>query len=342
MRRLLCECLRKPALTGLAGRKGRWTAVALAAGSLLVLSEAGAQAPAVWPQRPVRVIAPFVAGGTTDGLGRVVAQKLADEFHQSFVVENRGGAGGLIGAELVARAAPDGYTLLISGIAPLILAPAMTQASFDGLRDFTHVALLGGPPDVLVVPTASEARDLRSFIALTRTALLSYGSAGSGTQGQLVGELFRRAAGINLAHVPYKGAGPAVADVIAGHLPSAVVTVTAALGNLNAGKLRALAVSSRVRMADFPDVPTFAELGFGDVVGVVWFSISGPAGMAPEIVQRLNGAVRNALHQPDVRERLRRESIEPNDMTPSQFTEFVRAEQARWTPVMRTVVAAGN
>ncbi len=339
MRRLLSDGMREPGLTGLTLR---CAVRALAACSLLVLAEAKAQTPAAWPQRPVRVIAPFVAGGTTDGLGRVVAQKLADEFHQSFVVENRGGAGGLIGAEIVSRAAPDGYTLLISGIAPLILAPAMTQASFDGLRDFTHIALLGGPPDVLVVPTSSEARDLRAFIALTRTASLSYGSAGSGTQGQLVGELFRRAAGINLAHVPYKGAGPAVADVVAGHLPSAVVTVTAALGNLNAGKLRALAVSSRVRMADFPDVPTFAEMGFAEVVGVVWFSMAGPAGMPPEIVQRLNAAVRSALRQPDVRERLRRESIEPNDMTAAQFTDFVRAEQARWAPVMRNVVAAGN
>lgn len=301
------------------------------------LGRVWAQGPGTWPAHPVRIVAPFAAGGTADILGRIVAQKLSDEYAQSFIVENRAGAGGLIGADTVSKASADGYTLVVSGIASLVLAPAMTPAAFDPLRDFTHIALLGGPPDVFVVSPTLPVRDLKEFIALARSNRFGYGSPGSGTQGQLIGELFRKAAGIDLVHVPYKGAGPAVADVMAGHLPAASVTLTSAVSQIQAGKVRALALTSHARLAAFADVPSFVESGFPQIVGVVWFSLSGPAGMSAEVVARLNASVRRALHSSDVLERLHRESIESNDMDAAQFTEFVKSELARWTPVIRAV-----
>ena len=314
-----------------------WRVLLLAA-CIAPLGRAWSQGPNAWPTHPVRIVAPFAAGGTADILGRIVAQKLSDEYGQTFVVENRAGAGGLIGADIVSTGAADGNTLVVSGIASLVLAPAMTPASFDPIRDFAHIALLGGPPDVFLVAPTLAVRDLKEFIALARASSFGYGSPGSGTQGQLIGELFRKAAGIDLVHVPYKGAGPAVADVMAGHLPAASVTLTSAVSQIQAGKVRALALTSHSRLAAFPDVPTFTESGFPQLVGVVWFSLSGPAGLPPELVTRLNTSVRRALHSSDVLERLHRESIESNDMDAVQFTEFVKSELARWTPVIRAVV----
>ena len=305
------------------------TTVSLFAGAALAQS---------WPGKPVRIIAPFAPGGTADTLGRLVAQKLTESFKQNFVVENRPGAGGVIGSELVARAAPDGYTLVVSGVASHCIAPALSKSfPFDPVRDFTHIALFGGPPGVLVVNPGLPARDLKEFMALAKAqpGKLSYGSPGNGTQGHLIAEHFRQLTGIDMVHVPYKGASLAVADLIAGHLLVASTTVTTAATQIKAGKARALAVSSRSRVPDFPDVPTFAELGYPNLTASIWFSLSGPAGMPPEIVNRLNAEVRRAMRLPDVRERLRPEGIEPGDLDPQAFTAFVAAELKRWEPVVR-------
>src|SRR5688572_6076001 len=197
-----------------------------------------------WPDRPVKIIVPFAPGGSADTLGRLVAQKLSEQLKASFVVENRPGAGGALGSDLVAKAAPDGYTLVVSGIASHVIAPFLPNGTpYDPVRDFTHVALFGGPPAVLAVHPSVKAKDLREFVALAKSKPLSYGSPGNGTQGQLVAELFKQRAGIELQHVPYKGASAAVSDLIAGHIPSVSTTLTTAATQIRSGRARGLAVS---------------------------------------------------------------------------------------------------
>jgi tripartite-type tricarboxylate transporter receptor subunit TctC len=308
---------------------------ALLAASALSCGIAFAQA---WPAKTVRIVVPFAPGGTADTLGRLVAQKLGDTFKESFVVENRGGAGGVVGSEIVAKAAPDGYTLVVSGVASHCIAPALSKNfPFDPLKDFTHIALFGGPPGVLVVNPSVPAKNLREFIAYAKKegGRLAYGSPGNGTQGHLIAEQLKQVAGIQMTHVPYKGASLAVADLIAGHVPVTSTTLTTAATQIRAGKAHALAVSSERRVPDFPDVPTFSEQGFPELTASIWFSLSGPAGMPPEIVNRLNAEVRRILRAPDVRERLRLEGIEPGDLDPQQFSAFVAAELKRWAPVVR-------
>jgi len=300
-----------------------------------VCSGASAQG---WPSKPVRIVVPFAPGGTADTLGRLVAQKLGETFKESFVVENRGGAGGVIGSDLVAKAEPDGYTLVVSSVASHCIAPAMRKDfPFDPLRDFTHIALFGGPPGVLVVNPSLPVKDLRQFIAYAKaeSGKLAYGSPGNGTQGHLIAEQLKQVAGIEMTHVPYKGASLAVSDLIAGHVKVTSTTLTTAGAQIKAGRARALAVTSMKRVPDFPDLPTFGELGYPELTASIWFSLSGPAGMQPEIVNRLNAETRRILQLPDVRDKLRLEGIEPGDLDPQQFTAFMASELKRWAPIVR-------
>jgi tripartite-type tricarboxylate transporter receptor subunit TctC len=304
--------------------------------AIWLASAALAQAQA-WPARTVRVIAPFAAGGTADLLGRITAGKLSESMGQSFIVENRAGAGGVLGSELVKSSAPDGYTLLVSGVASHAIAPALSaKFPFDPVKDFAHIALFGGPPSVLAVHPSLPVKDLKSFIAFAKSKPreLTYGSPGNGTQGHLIAEMFNRAAGIDIQHIPYKGASVAVVDVMAGHTHAISTTLTTAGTQIRAGRLRALAISSAARLPDY-DVPTYREAGFPDLVASIWFSLSGPAALSPEIVNRLNTEVRRALQLPDVRTRLRPEGIEPGNLDPKAFTDFVAAEVKRWAPVVK-------
>ncbi len=291
-----------------------------------------------WPGKPVRIIVPFAPGGTADTLGRLVAQKLTESMKQTFVVENTPGAGGLTGSDRVAKASPDGYMLVVSGVASHAIAPTLSKkVPFDPVRDFTHIALFGGPPSVLAVNPSVPARNLKEFIAYAKSqpGKLSYGSPGVGTQGHLVAENFKQQLGIDMVHVPYKGAALAVNDLIAGHIPAISTTLTTAAESIKGGRARALAVSSASRVPDFPDVPTFAELGHPELTAAIWFSLSGPAGMPQDIVQRLNTEVRRILQLPEVLQRLRSEGIEPGNLDPKAFTAFVAAELKRWAPVIR-------
>jgi tripartite-type tricarboxylate transporter receptor subunit TctC len=302
----------------------------------LVLWNIGAAAQG-WPAKPVRIIAPFAPGGSADTLGRIVAQKLGESLKESFVVENRPGAGGALGSNLVAKAAPDGYTLVVSGIASHVLAPALQGTPYDPVRDFTHIALFGGPPAVLAVNPSLGVKDLREFVALAkaRPGTISYGSPGNGTQGQLVAELFKQRAGIDMQHVPYKGASAAVSDLIGGQIQAVSTTLTTAAGQIRAGRAIALAISAQARLAEFPEVPTYAEMGYADLVATVWFSLSGPANLPAEIVDRLNTEVNRALQLPEVRERLRLEGIVPTPMDAKSFSEFVASEVKRWAPIVK-------
>jgi len=290
-----------------------------------------------WPARPVRIVAPFAPGGSADTLGRIVAEKLTVKFKQNFVVDNRAGGGGVVGSELVAGSAPDGYTLVVSGIASHVIAPAMSKVSFDPVKSFTHIALFGGPPIIVVVHPGVEAKTLAQFVALSKSSPqgISYGSPGPGTNGHLVAELFRMRSGANLVHVPYKGAALAMADLAGAHIPSSFNTLSTAAVHLRSGRARALAHSAARRVSAFPDVPTFAESGYKDLVAITWFSLSGPAGIPQSVVKKLNAAVREALAAPEVRERLAAEGTEPNDLDASGFTRFVSAEVARWAPIAK-------
>jgi tripartite-type tricarboxylate transporter receptor subunit TctC len=298
-----------------------------------------------WPSKPVRIVVPFAPGGTADTLGRLTAQKLSESFKNSFVVENRAGAGGVIGSELVAKAPADGYTLVVSGVASHAIAPALSRNfPYDTMRDFTHIALFGGPPGVLVVHPSLPAKDLREFIALVKANpnKYAYGSPGNGTQGHLLAEQLKQVTGIEMTHVPYKGASGAVADLIAGHLMITSTTLTTAATQIKAGKAKALVVSSEGRVPDFPDVPTYREAGYPQLTATIWFSLSGPPGMPQDIVNKLNTEVRKALKQPDVRERLKPEGIEAGDLDPQQFSAFMNAELKRWGPVVKASGATAD
>jgi tripartite-type tricarboxylate transporter receptor subunit TctC len=304
--------------------------------------ETAAQA---WPAKPVRLVVPFAAGGTADTLGRLTAKKLSEAFKEGFVVENRPGAGGALGSDLVAKAAADGYTLLVSGVASHVLAPALPRGvPYDPMKDFTHIALFGGPPSVLVVNPAVPARNLQEFISLLKKepGKYSYGSPGNGTHGQLVAELFKQLAHVEMQHVPYKGASGAITDLIAGHIPAASTTLSTASGQIHSGRARALAISTAERLPDYADVPTFAEAGYKDLVATIWFSLSAPANLPAPIVERLNAEVRKALDSPEVRERLKPEGIEPGRLGAAQFTAFVAEELKRWTPVVKASGATND
>ncbi len=310
---------------------------AAAAGLLTTLAVAAfAQ---TWPAKTVRVIVPFAPGGTADTLGRIVAVRLSESLGQSFVVENRAGAGGVIGSDLVAKSAPDGYTLVVSGIASHVVAPVLAASKFpfDPLKDFSHIALFGGPPSVLAVHPSVPAKTLKELVALAKAApgTLRYGSPGNGTQGHLIAELFKRTAAIDIVHVPYKGASGAMIDLIAGHIEIVSNTLTTAGAQIRAGRARALAISSAARLPDYSGVPTFREAGYPGLVSSIWFALSGPAGLPADIVNKLNAEVRRVLQLREVRERLRPDGIEPGTLDAAAFTEFVAAEITRWAPLVR-------
>jgi tripartite-type tricarboxylate transporter receptor subunit TctC len=217
-----------------------------------------------------------------------------------------------------------------------VIAPQLPQGTpYDPLKDFTHIALLGGPPAVLAVHPSVPAKTLQEFVALAKSKPMSYGSPGNGTQGQLVAELFKQKAGIKLQHVPYKGASAAVADLLGGQIECVSTTLTTASGQIKSGRARALALSSAARLPDYPDVPTFAESGYPDIVATVWFSISGPKNLPDDIVQKLNAEIRRALETSEVRERLRHDGITPNRLDARELSAFVADELRRWGPIVR-------
>ena len=296
-----------------------------------------------WPAKPVRIVSPFAAGGSSDTVGRIVAEQLSERFGQSFYIENRGGAGGLIGSAAVASAPPDGYTFLVSSIGTHVIAPA-TSASppYDPIESFTHVAYLGGPPIVIAVHPGLRVRtfgELARFLP-NLDKPLAYASSGPGTVANLVAELWAEKAAIHLQHVAYKGAGQAINDLVAGHVLMGAMTFTAALGQMRGGTILPLAVTSRARMPDFPDVPTLAELGYPDLVVTTWFAIAAPAGLPPDIARRLNEAIGDALDAGPAHDRLAAEGFELARMSPADVTAFIRRELAKWGPLAKRLAGS--
>ena len=300
--------------------------------------------PADWPQKPIRIVVPYAPGGSADTLGRLIAKHLGDAFKQTVVVENKGGAGGIIGSALTAKSAPDGYTLVVSGIGSHVIAPVDQPAGFDPMKDFSHIALLAGPPLALVVNAELPVRDFAGLVSYVRSNPqgLSWGSPGQGTHGHLTGELFRTQAKLNMVHISYKGAGPAVADLIANQIPAAFMTLSSANAHVQSGKLRLLALSSPKRLPEYPGVPTLAELGYPGLTGITWFALSGPAGMPAALVEKINAEVRRGMQTPAVKAQMQAESMETLDLDPAAFTRYVAGEIERWTPAVRSVEKAGK
>ena len=320
----------------------RAAAASLTAAAIALCSVAAPYA-ADWPAKPVRIVSPFAPGGTSDTLARLLAGELGERFGQIFFVENRGGAGGLIGSAAVAAAEPDGGTFLISSIGTHVTSPATSpNPGYDPLRNFTHIAYLGGPPNVIVVHPSLSVKSFNELLAAARAQTISYISPGPGTIGHLVAELLARQEGLKLTHVSYKGAGQAMTDLVAGHVKLGSVTWTAAVAQIRAGTVLPLAVSSARPMPEFPAVPTMKLLGHPDLVATTWFGFSGPVGLPQNIVSRLNAEIVAALDRPAVRSRLEREGIETEKMSPDEFTRFVANEIAKWTPIAKAAVEPGS
>jgi tripartite-type tricarboxylate transporter receptor subunit TctC len=300
---------------------------------------ASAQSSDTWPSRPVKILIPFTPGGTADTLGRIAAQGLSDAFGQQFIPDNKPGAGGLIAAAEAAKAPPDGHTLVVSGIGGFIVASATSgNWPVDIVKDFTHIAYFGGPPTVLVVNPDVPAKTLKEFVDYAKARSgINYGSPSPGSHANLIAELFQQKAGVKLTHVPYKGASQALGDLVGGHIAVTSTALTSAAGVIAGGKVRPLAVTSAQRLRDFPDIPTYKEQGYPDLVAVTWFALSGPAGIPPDIVRKINAEVVKTFQKPEVRARLAREAIDPEPLDPAAFTEFFKSEAARWTPIAKSV-----
>lgn len=292
-----------------------------------------------FPAKPVRMIVPFAPGGTTDVLARLVAQRLADATGQSFPVDNRPGANGNIGTDLAAKSPADGYTIVMSFDGTIAINPnTYRKLPFDPQRDLAPVASVAQVPLILVVHPSVAAQTLAEFVSLAKSApgRLNYSSAGHGSTGHLAGELLKARAGIELAHVNYKGGGQAVQDLLGGQIQMLVTALPTVEGHLKSGKLRALAFTAAKRVPGLPDTPTLEESGFPGLVVLSWYGLFAPAGTPPEAIRRLNAEVNRVLATPEVRERLAALGAEPTGGTPEQFAQVVRADTARWAQVVKS------
>jgi tripartite-type tricarboxylate transporter receptor subunit TctC len=312
------------------------TAIFLAA--VLTAPSAPAADAQSYPTKAVRMVIPFPAGGTTDILGRVAAQKLSESLGQQVIPDNRAGASGNIGTEQVARAAPDGYTLLTAPGSTLTIHPSLyPKLGFDPLKDFAPITILAGVPNLLVVHPSLPARNVKELIALAKAKpdQLNYASTGAGQSTHLSMELFKSMAGVKIVHVPYKGSAPAVADLLGGHVPMMFDNMPSALPQVKAGKLRALGVSTIKRSGTAPDVPTVAESGLPGFDVTVWFAVLAPAATPREITERLHRTLVKALGASDVRERLASQGAEAVGNTPEQFTAQMKTDLAKWAKVVK-------
>jgi tripartite-type tricarboxylate transporter receptor subunit TctC len=304
------------------------TLLALVSGSAL----------AAYPDRPVRLVVPFPPGGPTDIVARPLAQKLSENLGQQVIVDNRGGAGGNIGAAAVVKSAADGYTLLMGTVGThAINASLYKKLTFDPVRDFAPVSLVAQAAVVLVVHPSVPAKTLNEFIALAKSkpGEITFGSAGSGSPGHLTGELFKDMAGVDLVHVPYQGSAPAITDLLGGQIQAMFDPIQATLPHVKAGNLRILGVSSPKRSSALPNVPTIAEAGVTGFETTAWWAVFVPAGTPREIITKLNTEIVKIMRSPEMKERLRELDIEPIGSTPDQLAAFMKAEMAKWSRAVK-------
>jgi tripartite-type tricarboxylate transporter receptor subunit TctC len=298
-----------------------------------------------WPAKPVRMVVPFAPGGTVDVLSRLMGERLAAALGQPFLVENRPGAGGNIGAEAVARAAPDGYTLLISGSPTHAVNPTLyKKLSFDPIKDFTQIALIGASPNLLVVNPSAPIHSVRDLLKLAqeKPGELGYSTAGPGTSGHLAAELIRSQTKFDVRHVPYKGQADAITGVIRGDVAFSFVTVPATLPHVKAGRLRAIGITSLARSPLAPDVPTVAESGVPEFEVLGWYAMYGPRGLPGEVVSRLSGDLDRLMREPGMAEKLVQLGVEPKFMTGPAFAEFSQNELTKWGRVIRASGATAD
>jgi tripartite-type tricarboxylate transporter receptor subunit TctC len=311
---------------------------------LLCLGAAGAMglarelfAQAAYPSKPIKIIAPVQPGGGVDLVARTIGDRLGPVLGQPIVVENQSGGGGIVGSAATARAAPDGYTLMVGYVGTHGTNPAVRKLPYDAIKDFTPVAMVGGTPNVLVVPPTLPVATLMQFVRYVKAnpGKFSYGSSGPGTLTHLAMEQLKLAADLDIVHVPYRGIGPAFTDILGGQTQAMLPGLAAALPHIKTGKVRALAVTGRRRHPLLPDVPTFEESGYAGFDGVQWYGIVGPANLPPAIVKRLNEEINRLLEAPELRERLSGEALEPMPMSPEQFGQYIREDIAHWTKLAR-------
>jgi len=290
-----------------------------------------------YPSRPIRYIVPVAAGGGNDMIARVVSERWGKAIGQTFVVENQGGGGGVIASVATAHAAPDGYTLMQGYVATHGTTPATRRVPYDAIKDFTPIGMIGGTPNVLVVNAGVPVRTLAEFIdyAKKNPGKLIYGSAGQGSLTHLTMELFKQEIGAYMLHIPYRGIAPAFTDLIGGQTQAMFPGLAAALPHLRSGRVRALAVTGHARSPQLKDIPTLEESGFKGFDAMQWYGSVGPAGIADDVVRRLNETQVAVLRDPELREKLSVEAVEPLPMTPEQFGQFIRADIQRWTALAK-------
>ena len=290
-----------------------------------------------YPTKPVRVVVAFAVGGFADGVARLVGQKLSEQLGQPVVIDNRGGAGGNIAAKLVAAAPSDGYTLLVNTAAISINASLYRNPGFDIYKDFVPVALTGSTPGLFAIHASNPAGSLQDLIRAARAKGLNYATAGVGSSSHLAGDyLFRSLAGLSATHVPFQGGGPAVAAALANQVEVLSLSMPPVVPHIKAGRLKGLAVSSLKRVAALPDVPTVTEGGFANFEERSWVGYFAPAKTPAAIVKKLNGAVNEALGMADVRARLDALGLEPQPLSPREFSDYVRSEVAKWAKIIKT------
>jgi tripartite-type tricarboxylate transporter receptor subunit TctC len=291
-----------------------------------------------YPVKPVKMIVPFPAGGTTDILGRIVAQKLSERLGQPFIIDNRGGAGGNIGADMVAKSTPDGYTLLVGTVGTnAINASLYAKMPYDTAKDFVPIGLIAAVPNVLVVHPSLPARSVKELIDLLKSkpGEINFASSGNGTSIHLSGELFKTMAGVRMNHIPYKGSAPALTDLIGGQVQLMFDNLPSSMPHIKAGRLRALAVTSLKRSAALPDLPTIAEAALPGFDASSWFALFAPAGTPKAIVVKLNSELNAILQLADVREKFAAQGAEPTEFNPEQFAAFTQAELTKWARVVK-------
>jgi tripartite-type tricarboxylate transporter receptor subunit TctC len=309
------------------------------------LAGSGSAFAQAYPAKPIRFVVPYPAGGPLDTVARLLAQKVGESVKQPVVVENRAGAGGNIGADHVAKSAPDGYTLLMGAVATHAINPSLyRQVPYDPVRDFVAVTMIASTPNVLVVHPSIPAANVREFIAHAKAnpGKLNFGSGSTGSAGHLAGELFKTLAGVDMAHIPYKGAAPAMQDLIAGRLQLMFDNYASANAQVKAGKVKALAVTTARRSSLAPELPTVAESGLPGFDISTWFGLLVPARTPPEIVERLHAEFTRALAAPDVREKVVGLGAEPVGDRPEEFAAFIRAEAAKYAKVIKASGATAD
>ena len=311
---------------------------AFAAAALIGALAAADAAAQDYPVRPVRLIIPFAPGGTNDVIGRLVGSRLTETLGQQVIADNRGGAGGTIGAELAAKSPADGYTIVIGHIGTLAVNPTLyRKLAYDPLKDFQPISLIAKVPNIMVVHPNVPAKSAKDIIAIAKAkpGALVYGSGGSGGAAHLATEYFKLMAKIDMVHVPYKGTGPALVDLLAGQTQLVLAGVPGISGHVKAGKLRAIGVSTARRLAVFPDVPTIAESGVPGFEATQWYGVLGPSGMTRTVLTRLNQDIVKVLQTREMQDRLAADGAEPFASTPDEFHAFIKAEIARWAPVIK-------